>query len=189
MPLIAVLRGLPASDAKAVGAALVEKGLTVLEVPVRSKVDGFSTLNKDSLESIRILIDAFGERAHITAGTVKAVGDIQVLKAMGLTSSLAPNFTPAVVAEAKQQNMQFVPGIETISEANEAFALGAYGLKLFPCIQKNANGGPALVRHSAEYLQLMSSFVPLPIYPSGGLDWDNLGGYLKAGGFRDQYWW
>ena len=55
-PLIAILRGLTPQDARAVGHALIQAGITRLEVPLNSP---------DPLDSIRILSREFGDAAQI----------------------------------------------------------------------------------------------------------------------------
>lgn len=59
--LVAILRGLTPSEAPAIGAALIEAGVTNIEVPLNSP---------DPLDSIAILQERFGKQARIGAGTV-----------------------------------------------------------------------------------------------------------------------
>ena len=61
LPLIGILRGVTPDDAVAVGGALLDAGITQIEVPLNSP---------DPFTSIQRLADAFGDQALIGAGTV-----------------------------------------------------------------------------------------------------------------------
>jgi 2-dehydro-3-deoxyphosphogalactonate aldolase len=62
LPLIAILRGVTPAEVTAIGDALVGAGFVAIEVPLNSP---------EPLANIRVLADAFGERALIGAGTVR----------------------------------------------------------------------------------------------------------------------
>jgi 2-dehydro-3-deoxyphosphogalactonate aldolase len=181
MPLIAVLRGLPKQDAPAVARTVLDAGFTVLEVTVRAKSDGFASLNPDALRCLELLIATHGAQAHIAAGTVKDAADIDVLRSLGIEVALAPNFNADVVAAARRAGMAFIPGVETLSEADAAFRAGASGIKVFPCVVKNPDGGTPVYRHSPGYIRTLTEFMPGPIYPSGGIDWASAPAYMSAG--------
>ena len=61
LPLVAILRGIRPEETETVGAALVEAGFRLIEVPLNSP---------DPFRSIEILAGRFGETALIGAGTV-----------------------------------------------------------------------------------------------------------------------
>lgn len=180
VPLIAVLRGIKPDEARQVGDALIEAGFTCMEVPVRSKSDGFKTLDRDAIASLEILMKDSSAQANIGAGTVLEASDIADLQKIGIRDCLAPNFNPAVVAEAKRLGTNFIPGIETVSEGRAALAAGASALKLFPCVMREADGS-ILYRHAPSYIKTLASFCPAPIYPSGGIDWEIAKLYRAAG--------
>lgn len=180
VPLIAVLRGIKPAEAEAVGQTLITAGFTCMEVPVRSKSDGFKTLDKDALTSLAILMKSCSEAANIGAGTVLETSDITDLQNIGIRDCLAPNFNPTVVAEAKRLGTHFIPGIETVSEGRAALAAGATALKLFPCVIREADGS-VTYRHAPAYVKTLASFCPVPIYPSGGIDWNTAPLYMAAG--------
>ncbi|MBV8061002.1 MAG: 2-dehydro-3-deoxy-6-phosphogalactonate aldolase [Alphaproteobacteria bacterium] len=180
VPLIAVLRGINPTEAKQVGRTLVEAGFTCMEVPVRSKKDGFKSLDADALASLGILMKECSADANVGAGTVLETGDIAALQKIGIRDCLAPNFNAAVVTEAKRLGTDFIPGIETVSEAKAALAAGASALKLFPCVMREADGS-ITYRHAPAYVKTLVSFCPAPIYPSGGIDWTIAPLYRAAG--------
>ena len=61
LPLIGILRGVTPDDVIDVADAVLNAGITQIEVPLNSP---------KPLESIRRLVNAFGEQAVIGAGTV-----------------------------------------------------------------------------------------------------------------------
>lgn len=122
-PVIAVLRGLTAADAQAVGAALIAGGLKILECPLNAG---------EPLAAITVLKKAFGAQAIIGAGTVLTPADVDAAARAGAELIVAPNTDEAVIGRAKALGLALAPGVATPSEALRAHALGADCLKLFP---------------------------------------------------------
>ena len=122
-PVIAILRGLRPDEAHEIGAALVEAGIRMIEVPLNSP---------DPLEGIARLVRAFGDRALIGAGTVLDPAMVQPLADVGAKLLVAPNCNPAVIAAGLSRGMEVLPGVLTPSEAFAAIGAGARRLKLFP---------------------------------------------------------
>ena len=63
-PLVAIIRGVTPDEVEAVGEAIWEAGIRVIEVPLNSP---------DPFESIRRLAGRMGERALVGAGTKRTV--------------------------------------------------------------------------------------------------------------------
>ena len=161
-PLVAILRGLKPEEALDIGAALVGAGFTIIEVPLNSP---------QPLDSIRILADAFGDRALIGAGTVLTPEDVAAVKAAGGQLIVMPHADLAVVRAAKAAGLVCTPGVATPTEAFAARAAGADALKLFP-----AEGiPPHLVKAWRAVL------TDIPLLPVGGIDTTNMAAYRAAG--------
>lgn len=130
LPLIAILRGVTPTEAPLMAQALLEQGITQIEVPLNSP---------DPLESIGGLARQFGDVALIGAGTVLTVDDVAAVADAGGKLIVSPNCDTAVITATKARGMQSWPGIFTPTEAFKALQAGADGLKLFP----GAMAGPA----------------------------------------------
>ena len=161
--LVAILRGLEPSEAAAIGAALVEAGITLIEVPLNSP---------EPLESIRRIADALGERALVGAGTVLDPASIEPLAAAGGRFVVAPNVDPAVVGAARAAGLGTMPGVFTATEAFQAVRAGADLLKIFPASQMGPEG-----------IRALKAVLPpaLPLYAVGGVDAANVAAYGAAG--------
>jgi 2-dehydro-3-deoxyphosphogalactonate aldolase len=122
-PIVAILRGVAPDEIDALGDALVEAGVTVIEVPLNSP---------SPFESIGWLAARHGTRALIGAGTVLEAADVARVAGAGGTLVVAPNFDAEVVRAAKAAGLASLPGVMTPSEGFAALKAGADGLKLFP---------------------------------------------------------
>jgi len=122
-PIAAILRGVKPDEIDAIGDALIEAGITVIEVPLNSP---------QPFESIKRLAARHGARALIGAGTVLETADVARVANAGGKLMVAPNFDPDVVRAAKAAGLATLPGVMTPSEGFAALRVGADGLKLFP---------------------------------------------------------
>ena len=132
--LIAILRGLKPSEAEGVGEALINAGITAIEVPLNSP---------DPFTSIQKLAKAFPE-ALIGAGTVLTADDADRLNDAGGTLMISPNIDVDVMARARAHKFVSMPGVFTATEALLALKLGATGLKFFPASALGPDGIKAL---------------------------------------------
>jgi len=162
LPLIAILRGLTPAEAPAIGEALVRSGFTIIEVPLNSP---------EPLKSIAALTQQFPQTL-IGAGTVLNVQQVKEVHAAGGRLVVAPNFNPAVVAQALALGMVVLPGVATPTEAFAALDAGAHGLKLFPAEMIS----PATVKALRAVLPKTAALMPV-----GGITPDNMAAYLAAG--------
>lgn len=162
-PLAAILRGVEPDEVVAIGAALVEAGFRVIEVPLNSP---------NPLESIRRLARDFGDKALIGAGTVLDPASIQGIAEAGGRLIVMPHAGETVVRAAKSRGLLAVPGFATPTEAFAMLEAGADALKLFPA---EASGPPVL--------KAMRAVLPktVPVLPVGGITPEKMPGYLEAG--------
>lgn len=121
LPLIAILRGIRPSEARAVVQALADSGMRLAEVPLNSP-EPFRSM----AESARV------EGIVVGAGTVLSAADVYRSFEAGARYIVAPNFDAEVSAAAADVGLPMVPGVMTPSEAFAALGAGASALKLFP---------------------------------------------------------
>ena len=162
-PIIAILRGLPPADALAIGQALIDAGITLIEVPLNSP---------DPFASITTMARAFDGQALIGAGTVLTVAQVRDLANAGGRIAVSPNTNPEVIAETRRLGMQSWPGAMTPSECFTALHAGATGLKLFPGNLIGPDG-----------LRAMRAVLPTgtQVYAVGGAGPANFAAWLAAG--------
>ena len=162
LPLIAILRGLTPAEAPTIGEALVSSGFAIIEVPLNSP---------EPLQSIATLTKLFPQTL-IGAGTVLNAQQVKDVHAAGGRLVVAPNFNPAVVAQALALNMVVLPGVATPTEAFAALDAGAHGLKLFPAEMVS----PATVKAMRAVLPQSAALMPV-----GGITPDSMAAYRTAG--------
>ena len=162
-PVVAILRGLQPHEAVAVGAALVESGIRIIEVPLNSP---------DPLASIAALQSAFGDTALIGAGTVLSVEAAEGLHGVGGRVMVTPNTDPSVIARGVQLGLEVMPGFMTPSEAFAAINAGARRIKLFPA-----------ARLGTSYVKAVKDVLPrnVGVWAVGGTDAATIGEWLNAG--------
>jgi 2-dehydro-3-deoxyphosphogalactonate aldolase len=163
VPLIAILRGITPEEVDAVGDALLEAGIRVIEVPLNSP---------SPLDSIRRFAARFSDRAIIGAGTVLTTREVEAVAVAGGRLIVAPNFNAEVVGAARASGLAVVPGIATPSEAFAALAAGAHALKVFPAEMIS----PAAVKAMLAVLPRSTRLIPV-----GGIGVDNIAAYQAAG--------
>ncbi len=161
-PLVAILRGLSPPEAPAIGQALSDAGLLILEVPLNSP---------EPLRSIASLSAALPDRL-VGAGTVSSAAQVREIHAAGGRLIVSPHWDRAVVEQALDLGMACIPGVATPSEAFAAWQAGAHALKLFPAEMIT----PTVVK-------AMRAVLPpaLPLLPVGGIGLANMAAYWQAG--------
>ena len=162
-PLVAIIRGVTPDQAVAVGTAIFDAGIRIIEVPLNSP---------EPLESITHLARALGERALIGAGTVLAAKEVEQVRQAGGRLVVSPSTDSEVIAATVAAGMISSPGFFTPSEAFEALAAGAHALKLFPA----EAASPAMVRAQRAVLPR-----GVPLLVVGGITPDNMQPWLDAG--------
>jgi 2-dehydro-3-deoxyphosphogalactonate aldolase len=163
LPLVAILRGVKPDEVLPIGAALIEAGFSIIEVPLNSP---------DPIESIRRLASEFASTTLIGAGTVTEVGKVAEIAAAGGRLIVMPHSDPAVVRAAKAAGLVCTPGVATPTEGYAALHNGADALKMFP-----AEAMPPAV------LKAWLSIFPkgTALIPVGGITPDTMAPYVMAG--------
>lgn len=127
MPVIVIDR---VEDAVPLARALVEGGIRVLEVTLRTAA---------ALESIKAIAAAVPE-AIVGVGTVTRPEQFAEVKAAGARFAVTPGLTDELALAAKAAGIPLLPGVMTPSEVIAALAHGFDAMKLFPAEQAGGLG-------------------------------------------------
>jgi len=155
-PVIPVLVIERVEDAVPLGRALVEGGLKVLEITLRTPV---------ALEVIRRLKGEV-EGAVVGAGTVRNPDDLQRSADAGAVFAVSPGLTQAL---AEPGPIPLLPGAATGSDIMRALDAGIRQLKFFPAVP--SGGIPALKAFAGP-------FADVRFCPTGGIDLKNAPDFL-----------
>jgi 2-dehydro-3-deoxyphosphogalactonate aldolase len=162
-PLIGIVRGVTPDQAEAIGAAIFDAGIRIIEVPLNSP---------DPLASIARLVARYGTDALIGAGTVLDPGQVAQVQSAGGRLVVAPDTNTDVIAATAAAGLVSCPGYFTPSEAFAALRAGAHGLKLFPA----EGASPAVLKAQRAVLPK-----DIPVIVVGGVRPDNMQPWLDAG--------
>ena len=162
-PLVAIIRGVTPGEAEAIGAAIFDAGIRIIEVPLNSP---------DPLDSIRRLAESLGDRALIGAGTVLDPEQVAEVRGAGGRLIVSPNTNASVIRATVAAGMIASPGYFTPSEAFAALEAGAHALKFFPA----EAAGPAVLKAQKAVLPR-----DVPLIVVGGIKPDNMRPWRDAG--------
>ena len=162
LPLVAILRGLRPDNAIAIGAALVEVGFRIIEVPLNSA---------EPFASIERLAKSFPD-ALVGAGTVLDPKDVDRVRDAGGRLIVMPHSDHTVITRARDIGLFCTTGVATPTEAFAALEAGADALKLFP-----AEALPPVV------VKAWRAVFPKDVLllPVGGIKPDNMQPFVEAG--------
>ncbi len=160
--IIAVVTLERVEDAVPLATALLEGGITVLELTLRTPV---------ALDALKAIKTTFPQLLA-GAGTILFPEQIAQAIAAGADFGVAPGLNRRVVGAARQARFSFSPGIMTPSDLELALEEGCRLLKFFPA--EPSGGLPYLRAITAPYAHLGVRFIPL-----GGIQAGHLAAYTR----------
>jgi len=158
-PVIPVIVLHRVEDAVPLARALVEGGVRVLEVTLRT------TLALRCIEAIARDVP----EAIVGAGTVRSADDALAAGDAGSRFAVSPGYTSAVGTACRDIALPLLPGVATASEVMAAQADGLSFLKFFPA---STIGGIPLLK------ALAGPFPDVVFCPTGGITADTAPQYL-----------
>ncbi|CAG1018118.1 2-dehydro-3-deoxyphosphogluconate aldolase / (4S)-4-hydroxy-2-oxoglutarate aldolase [Burkholderiaceae bacterium] len=147
IPVIVINR---LDDAVPMAQALVDGGVRVLEVTLRTPV---------ALRCMEAIARAVPE-AIVGAGTVRSVADAQAARDAGCRFAVSPGYLHEVGIACHELGLPLLPGVSTGSEVMQANADGYDFLKFFPA---TAAGGIPMLK------ALAGPFPDVAFCPTGGI--------------------
>lgn len=159
--VVAVLRAPSPDGALAAVAALVDGGVTGIEI----------TYSTPDAPAVIAEVRARHPEALVGAGTVLTPAQAAAAADAGSAFLVSPGTAPELAAAMLDTGLPVLSGALTPSEVMAATALGVHAVKVFPA----SLGGPGYLR------ALRGPFPDVPLVPTGGVSAGNLGEWFAAG--------
>ncbi|GHR53428.1 ketohydroxyglutarate aldolase [Helicobacter pylori] len=147
-------------DAVPLAQSLVEGGIQIIEVTLRSSC---------ALEAIELIAKNV-PKMHVGAGTILNPTQLEQAQNRGAEFLISPGLTIKLLEYAKKKDMPLIPGVSSSSEVMQALELGYNALKFFPA---EYCGGVKLLN------AFNGPFKGVKFCPTGGISADNMHSYLN----------
>ena len=141
-------------------AALMAGGLSVIEITLRTK---------PALNAVEMISKEL-PKINVGVGTLLDPMDLIRAKNSGACFAVSPGLNMDLVEQAQKDNLAYLPGIQTSSEARMAYRYGLRALKFFPA---KAAGGIYGLK------QFQPVYPDLDFCPTGGIDFSDAPKYLR----------
>src|SRR6266496_6459011 len=124
-----------------------------------------------AIKALEKLADQFGDQIVLGAGTVLDPETARACMLAGAEFFVTPSLRASTIEVAKRYSKVICPGALTPTEVLAAWEAGADAVKIFPC--GNVGG--------AKYIKaLKGPFPQIEMIPTGGVNLDTIGEFLKA---------
>ncbi|BAJ58617.1 2-keto-3-deoxy-6-phosphogluconate aldolase [Helicobacter pylori F32] len=159
-PIIPVVVIEDIKDAVSLAQSLVEGGIHIIEVTLRSSC---------ALEAIELIAKNVPKMC-VGAGTILNPTQLEQAQNRGAEFLISPGLTIKLLEYAKKKDMLLIPGVSSSSEVMQALELGYNALKFFPA---EYCGGVKLLN------AFNGPFKGVKFCPTGGISADNMRSYLN----------
>ncbi|GAA8625784.1 bifunctional 4-hydroxy-2-oxoglutarate aldolase/2-dehydro-3-deoxy-phosphogluconate aldolase [Helicobacter pylori] len=159
-PIIPVVVVEDIKDAVPLAQSLVEGGIHIIEVTLRSSC---------ALEAIELIAKNV-PKMRVGAGTILDPTQLEQAQNRGAEFLISPGLTIKLLEYAKKKDMPLIPGVSSSSEVMQALELGYSALKFFPA---EYCGGVKLLN------AFNGPFKGVKFCPTGGISIDNMRSYLN----------
>ncbi|WP_180415367.1 bifunctional 4-hydroxy-2-oxoglutarate aldolase/2-dehydro-3-deoxy-phosphogluconate aldolase [Helicobacter pylori] len=159
-PIIPVVVIENIKDAVPLAQSLVEGGIHIIEVTLRSSC---------ALEAIELIAKNV-PKMRVGAGTILNPTQLEQAQNRGAEFLISPGLTIKLLEYAKKKDMPLIPGVSSSSEVMQALELGYSALKFFPA---EYCGGVKLLN------AFNGPFKGVKFCPTGGISTDNMHSYLN----------
>ncbi|GAA8803136.1 bifunctional 4-hydroxy-2-oxoglutarate aldolase/2-dehydro-3-deoxy-phosphogluconate aldolase [Helicobacter pylori] len=159
-PIVPVVVIEDIKDAVPLAQSLVEGGIQIIEVTLRSSC---------ALEAIELIAKNV-PKMRVGAGTILDPTQLEQAQNRGAEFLISPGLTIKLLEYAKKKDMPLIPGVSSSSEVMQALELGYNALKFFPA---EYCGGVKLLN------AFNGPFKGVKFCPTGGISADNMHSYLN----------
>ncbi|MDU9739629.1 bifunctional 4-hydroxy-2-oxoglutarate aldolase/2-dehydro-3-deoxy-phosphogluconate aldolase [Helicobacter pylori] len=159
-PIVPVVVIEDLSDAVPLVQSLIEGGIPIIEVTLRSSC---------ALEAIELIAKNV-PKMRVGAGTILNLTQLEQAQNRGAEFLISPGLTIKLLEHAKKKDMPLIPGVSSSSEVMQALELGYSALKFFPA---EYCGGVKLLN------AFNGPFKGVKFCPTGGISADNMRSYLN----------
>ncbi|WP_124732958.1 bifunctional 4-hydroxy-2-oxoglutarate aldolase/2-dehydro-3-deoxy-phosphogluconate aldolase [Helicobacter pylori] len=159
-PIIPVVVIENIKDAVPLAQSLVEGGIQIIEVTLRSSC---------ALEAIELIAKNV-PKMRVGTGTILNPTQLEQAQNRGAEFLISPGLTIKLLEHAKKKDMPLIPGVSSSSEVMQALELGYNALKFFPA---EYCGGVKLLN------AFNGPFKGVKFCPTGGISTDNMHSYLN----------
>ena len=149
-----------AQDAVPLADTLVAGSLPCIEITCRTPA---------AFDALKIISNR--DNMLVGAGTVLTVDQVERAADAGAQFIVSPGLNPEVAKYCTHQRLPHIPGVCTPTEIQIAMEMGFHVLKFFPA---EAYGGLSSLK------AFTGPFPSVAFIPTGGIDANNLAGYLRS---------
>ena len=159
--IVAIIRGANPKDVLRIAAALIDGGVTTLEITLNSP---------KALSVIEEAAQQLGDRALVGAGTVLDAETAKEAITAGAKFIISPIVDVETIKMTKEYGAVSIPGAYSPTEILKAYRNGGDLIKVFP-----ASAGAAYIR------DIRGPLDHIPLMPTGGVNLENIAEFKKAG--------
>ena len=166
--IIVIVRGVEREKLIPLCKAMYDGGIRVVECTydASKKID-----DKEIAQNIKLLVDTFGDKMTIGAGTVLTKKQVYLTGAAGGKFIISPDTNPKIIKYTKRLGMVSIPGALTPSEISLSDRAGADFVKVFPI---NLFG--------PDYIKTIKAPLShIKVLAVNGITSENIRQYLEAG--------
>lgn len=160
--VVAVIRTSSANELVNICTAMAEGGVVGVEITMTSP---------NALEAIREAASELGGKAIIGAGSVLDAETARACILAGADFVVSPVFSAELVEMCRRYSKIVIPGAFSPTEILTSWQAGADVVKVFPATKL----GPSFFK------DVLGPMPQVKLTPTGGIDLDNMGDFLKAG--------
>ncbi|WP_104748084.1 bifunctional 4-hydroxy-2-oxoglutarate aldolase/2-dehydro-3-deoxy-phosphogluconate aldolase [Helicobacter cetorum] len=159
-PIVPVVVIESLEDAAPLAQSLIEGGIKIIEVTLRSSC---------ALESIELIIKSVPDMC-VGAGTILNTTQLEQARSRGAEFFISPGLTPTLLEYAKKKDIPLIPGVSSSSEVMQALEFDYNTLKFFPA--ENCGGTKLLNAFNGPFKEVK-------FCPTGGISLNNMQNYLN----------